>query len=307
MADRLKFITGLEAILFDPDMKKRLKERTQLHKILESNTWIFGEEFNLWVSDRSLTEVLRQHREQLDPEIVIDEPVKHVIQERGVVDLMLSRAQKKHRAEDFEHLVVELKAPRVVLKAADVAQIEGYAASVAADPRFRTVADLRWYFWLVGDEYNDEVKFRLKGHPEGKFGIVNRSDNIAVGVKTWAQIIADNRARLQFFQEKLEHRIDQSGALKALQQKHEEFLEGVMRRSRTERSEEPAKTLRRKPKSRSPRRSERQLRPHGSVECQRLFAAPRGGAGAALDDSRCLHLEDCGTACGRACRATNKK
>jgi hypothetical protein len=209
-------------------MKKRLKERAQLHKILELNTWIFGEEFSLWVSDRSLTEVLRQHCDKLDSTIVIDEPVKHISQERGIVDLMLSRAQKRHRADDFEHLVVELKAPKVILKAADVAQIEGYAASVAADARFRTVAGVRWHFWLVGDEYNAEVEFRLKGHPEGQFGIVIRSDDITVGIKTCGQIIEDNRARLQFFQEKLEHKIDQSGALKALQEKHENFMEGVI-------------------------------------------------------------------------------
>jgi hypothetical protein len=42
VADRLKFITGLESILFDPERKGRLKERSQLHKIVSENTWIFG-------------------------------------------------------------------------------------------------------------------------------------------------------------------------------------------------------------------------------------------------------------------------
>ena len=124
--------------------------------------------------------------------------------------------------------MIELKAPRANLKAADLSQLEGYAASVADDPRFRTVLGLRWHFWLVSDEYNKEVEFRLKGHPEGRFGIVNRSDNITVGVKTWGQIIEENRARLQFFQQHLDHRIDQSDALRALQDKHRKFLEGVI-------------------------------------------------------------------------------
>jgi len=43
VGDRLKFLRGLSLILFDEDKKAKLKERTQLHKILESNTWIFGE------------------------------------------------------------------------------------------------------------------------------------------------------------------------------------------------------------------------------------------------------------------------
>ena len=47
VADRLKFLTGLEAILFDHDKKQRLKERSQLHRIIAQNCWLFGEEYNL--------------------------------------------------------------------------------------------------------------------------------------------------------------------------------------------------------------------------------------------------------------------
>ena len=91
VADRLKTIHGFEAIIFDPDMKARLKERSQLHQMLADNTWIFGEEFALSVSDRSLTEVLRKHTKMLGDTTVIDQPVTHINQERGIVDLMFSR------------------------------------------------------------------------------------------------------------------------------------------------------------------------------------------------------------------------
>lgn len=63
VADRLKFLTGLETLLFDPEYKSRFKERSQLHRILaDNNTWLFGEEFSLTVDDQSLTEVLRKHQ-----------------------------------------------------------------------------------------------------------------------------------------------------------------------------------------------------------------------------------------------------
>ena len=87
------------AILFDAESKKRLKERSQLHRIIQQNCWLFGEEYNLSVSDKSLTEVLRKHRECLGESIVIDEPVKHVTKERGIVDLMLSRAIRRHKLD----------------------------------------------------------------------------------------------------------------------------------------------------------------------------------------------------------------
>ncbi|MCZ6863014.1 MAG: hypothetical protein O7I42_22565, partial [Alphaproteobacteria bacterium] len=73
VADRIKTLRGLEAIIFDKDMKARLKERSQLHHMIADNAWMFGEEYHLAVSDRSLTEVLRAHKKGLDDSIVIDE------------------------------------------------------------------------------------------------------------------------------------------------------------------------------------------------------------------------------------------
>ena len=52
--------------------------------------------------------------------------------------------------------------------------------------------------------------------------------NIVVGIKTWGQIIEENKARLQFFQERLEHQVDDATALAHLQQKYQSFLSGVV-------------------------------------------------------------------------------
>jgi hypothetical protein len=45
VADRLAFLKGLEELLFNKESKKELDERSQLHKILEEETWIFGKNF----------------------------------------------------------------------------------------------------------------------------------------------------------------------------------------------------------------------------------------------------------------------
>lgn len=229
VADRLKFISALESVVFDPDMKARLKERSQLHRILADNTWIFGEEFNLSVSDKSLTEVLRQHRKLLGDDTRIDEPVKHISKTRGIVDLMLSRALRRHRADELDHLVVELKAPKVKIGKKEITQIEEYAISVADDPRFRTSTGVKWTFWVLSDDLDKYAAFRIK---EG--GIIEQKGNITIGIKTWGQIIEENKARLQFFQEKLEHQVDQGTALQYLRDKYEAFLTGVV----TEEAEE---------------------------------------------------------------------
>ena len=223
VADRLKFLSGLEQILFDPDMKMRLKERSQLHKIVEDNTWLFGEEYNLSVSDRGLTAVLHKHRELLGEDVIIDEPVRHVSQDRGIVDLMLSRTLRRHRAEELEHLVVELKRPKVKLGDEAITQVEKYALSVANDERFRTLNGVTWTFWAISDDVDQYATYRMDSR-----GVISSKNNITVGIRTWAQIIEENKARLQFFQEKLEHQVDDATALKHLQERYQKFLSGVV-------------------------------------------------------------------------------
>ncbi len=228
IADRLKFLQGLRIILFDHEAKGRLKERSQLHKILETYTWIFGEEFNLWASDRELTTVLKIYKEKLDPDLIIDEPVKLLTRNRGIVDLMLSRSQKRHRANEYEHLVIELKAPKVKLTSKELTQIKDYALSVARDPRYHRVAGVRWHFWLVSDEYDDFVQSEIASGPDPDRRLVNRSANVSIGVKTWGEILDENKARLQFVKEALEHNADEGQALAFLEERHREFLEGVV-------------------------------------------------------------------------------
>ena len=228
VADRLKFISALESIVFDPETKKRLKERSQLHKILAENTWIFGEEYNLWVNDRDLKRVLEKHKAHLDPDIEIDEPVKVIGKERGIVDLMLSRAMRRHRPDDIEHLVVELKAPKVKIGADEITQAKRYAMAVSEDERFHTVEGVRWHFWIVSNSYNEFAKADIKGGPDPDRRLVLRTDDISVGIKTWGELIEENRARLQFFQEHLQHSADESAAIRFLQERHREYLEGVV-------------------------------------------------------------------------------
>ena len=223
VGDRLKFLTGLEMILFDPDMKARLKERSQLHQIIADNTWLFGEEYNLSVSDRSLTEVLRKHRQALGDDVVIDEPVKHISQKRGIVDLMLSRALRRHRADEVEHLVVELKRPKVKIGKDEATQIENYAISVAADERFKTSDGVRWSFWVLSDDVDEYGSYRM-----GENGVISAKDGVTVGIRTWGQVIDENKVRLQFFQERLQHQVDDETALKHLQEKYQKFLAGVV-------------------------------------------------------------------------------
>jgi hypothetical protein len=222
VADRLKFLLGLDAILFDKGPKQRLKERSQLHRILAENCWLFGEEFSLSVDDQSLTEVLRAHKKVLGEKIAIDKPVKHPTQKKGIVDLMLSKSTRHHR-EDVKHLVVELKRPSVKIGSKEISQIEQYAFAVAADSRFQAV-NVTWEFWAISDEYDEFAARRITDLETGQ---IHKNGNMAIFVKTWGQVLNDNRARMQFFQEHLKFDASKEEAIKHLQQRHAQYLEGV--------------------------------------------------------------------------------
>lgn len=228
VADRLKFVHGLEAVLFDTDSKKLLKERSQLHRMIaENNTWIFGEEFNLTVDDQSLSEVLRKHRKLIGDDTMIDQPVKRIDGKVGIVDLMLSRSVPQSHADEREHLVVELKRPSVKVGADEITQVKKYAFTVADDERFRHLKT-RWSFWVLSNDLDAfaRVETRQKGKSRGQV-FQSEDGSIEVWVKTWAEVLAECKSRLKFVQDHLKANVDKDSALKYLKKTYEKYLSGV--------------------------------------------------------------------------------
>jgi hypothetical protein len=228
VADRLKFIDALESIVFEPETRGRLKERSQLHKILADNTWVFGEEYNLWASDRGLKAVLERHRDLLAPDIDIEDPVRVYNQKTAIVDLMFSRTMRRHRSDSIEHLIVELKAPSVVIGADETTQIRKYHLAVTGDERFNTVQGLRWHFIVVSNAYDELTKADLDSGPDSDRRLLMRNSRATVAVRTWGEIIDENKARLQFFQESLQHSATSEQAMAYLQERHAALLKGVI-------------------------------------------------------------------------------
>lgn len=225
VTDRLKFIVGLEHLLFDEDNKKTLKERSQLHKMVAENTWLFGQEFSVSVNDRSLTEVLKKH---IGKNMPIDEPVLRIDGSIGIVDLMLSRSIPCNREDEIEHLVVELKAPKVKITEKECTQIESYAFAVIDDERFSALS-AKWDFWIISNEIDSYAhrKTTQDGRPKGVL-YRDESANVTIWVKTWSQIIKENKYRLEFVRSKLNYEINKNDAIQHLRDNYSEFIKGVI-------------------------------------------------------------------------------
>lgn len=224
VANRLDFIKGLEALVFDPESKMKLLERDQLHKILAQETWIFGETFNLTSNEETLEEVLVKHRGKLGKRSDDDSPVKLEDGSGGRIDLMLARAVPSAKADEPEYLVIELKRPSKKIDSEVLSQVESYALAVAQDERFAHTKT-RWVFWAVSNEMTKDAE-RKSNQKNRERGLVyeDAEQQIVVFSKTWGQIIIDAKARLQFFKEKLKYEADHASARQYLEKTHEKYL-----------------------------------------------------------------------------------
>jgi hypothetical protein len=206
VTDRLIFLDDLSRLLFNADSRKAVRERDQLHEILANGrTWVFGEEYALVASDKTLTKVLDAHLKELGDDRPVMGPVSDVGGSTGRrVDLMLSRAVKG--ATGRRHLVVELKRPSVVLGQTELGQITNYAIAVARDPAFRA-PDVTWDFWLVGDDYDGYIDEMV--HQDTRpIGVASQRHPYTVRVRRWAEIIEENRQRLHFYRERLNYQAE---------------------------------------------------------------------------------------------------
>lgn len=230
---RLEFLTALEEIVNDRELKKHVKERSQLHKLVAANTWIFREEYALTANDNTLKTALRANVELLAVDGVapadLDTPVLDEEGREVVVDLILSKAIEQRRNQR-EHLVIELKRPTVSIGKTEMDQIENYARTVANDTRFASVHTM-WEFWIVGDEIDPRMLYRFGqgGLPDDVFSKFEENGySITIRGVTWAQIIQNARHRLKFVHDQLGYDPTTEASLDTLRKRHGELLPSIL-------------------------------------------------------------------------------
>jgi hypothetical protein len=211
IADRLNFTYGLSKIVADPESRRATLERTQLHRILAAETWVFAEEFALIGDDQRLQDVLRAHLARLGEEVELhSDPVGTRPDGTGVIpDLVLSGAVA--RADNHVHnLVVELKRPSVNVGVEEFRQLEDYALAVTSDVRFNQ-PNVSWEFWIVGNQVKPEVLALTGGTLERPVQTV-AGGTAKVRACTWAEVISNAEHRLKFVRGSLEDRVTEESA-----------------------------------------------------------------------------------------------
>jgi hypothetical protein len=230
VTDRLQFLAGLQELLFQVESKRSLKERTQLHRMLESETWIFGEEFLLTSSDENLSTVLQKHISKLRPgerRPRKQESVRRDDGSQGIIDLLLAREVPAYASARREYLVIELKRPSHKIDLHVKAQIESYAMAVAADERFDKNNSF-WTFLAVSNEITEEASrsVRQLGKP---FGFFHDEPHLKIGLATWSEIVGASRARLEAFRQKLDYTATRDQGVALLHTKYSQYIPDALK------------------------------------------------------------------------------
>lgn len=200
IADRVATISILRGMVFNPKYRHSVKERGELDVIVRDNTWIFGEYFHLTLPETGLTKVMARVSEDMGRQ-KSGRPVRKLDGKTGRVDCFLGRNIPGADARLKEYIVIELKKPSITIGREELAQVEDYANALRAQSDFRHT-ETKWHFYLVTGDYDDYVKNRISQKGRAR-GIVDEAENSVVWVKSWAEVIRDCEARLNFIQKEL--------------------------------------------------------------------------------------------------------
>lgn len=231
VASRHKFLVALEHLLFDPDDSGKVGERDHLHKVLEHELWVFGESYHLMSTERSLTELLRNHL-KLDGLPTKDiETVRRWDGKTGRTDLHLAAKNKEH--DRIRHLVVELKAPGITASRKELDQVEDYANAILSTAAF-TGDRTSWDLILVVTDYDDLVRRRIKGDDfeVGLFFDPQKEQGrplVRAYVRRWRDVIDENKRRLEFMTNALEHDPSITEGLQYVRTEYEDLLPEELR------------------------------------------------------------------------------
>jgi hypothetical protein len=252
VADRLHFLTLFEAIVHLDPFDRVVKERTELQKLLEQNTWLFGEEYAAGTGDENLAAVLEKHieilgREHLQPQLH-DQDLRKIITAFNkarsktpeslsrIPDLMLWQKFVERRPEEYEFLVIEIKRPGVAIGRAQIAQIEDYAKAVVTTP-FADTDRTRWVFILVSDDLDEHARDRTHQQGLPAYTIQKPIDGrYEIRVIPWSQLIRAARARHEHLQQWLDLSASRDKVLTLAEETYAEFLPTPKKKSKTRRS-----------------------------------------------------------------------
>lgn len=213
VAKKIEFLDFLFEITYG-DISKWLKERSQLHKIVEKELWLFGEEYGastvLWSDTKLANNLDELHRDYMDYEpSESDENLIAEYKEKygDITDLFFYNERKLGNGRR-EVMIVELKAPYCKISQKEINQVEKYAYKIEemdVYPKINTV----YKILLISSEASGIGKsMMISGRKDLNDPFLYRKmdrdgEDIKIYLMTWRELIDIDRQKLSYMSETL--------------------------------------------------------------------------------------------------------
>lgn len=211
VATKNQFLKFLHNIVFGT-VGNVLRERSQLHKIVEQHLWLFGENYAetpaLW-SDKQIGGILDEIRDKhlaYEPSEEAGNIIDSIEEQSGLNDItdLFFYNEKVLDNGKREYMVVELKAPKCKLSQKELNQIDRYAFTIEDYPSLPD-ENVVYKLILVSTDVTKFAKSKLSSarasYPNIPFLYdlkVDGGKHIEVYVMTWSEIIEANKRRLTY-------------------------------------------------------------------------------------------------------------
>ncbi|MBR3240815.1 MAG: ATP-binding protein [Oscillospiraceae bacterium] len=201
LQQRYDVIYTLREIVYDRDLARFANERDHIQRIVENHYWLFGDQYSLVSADITVKNSLASFETMLGEQVSSTSALSpEELRQRMDIVLYGSRWTESNQ---FEGLVVELKAPSVVLTSEVLHQIVRYANQIRREPRF-SGQDRRWKFYAVCASIDDDVESIYEGYKShNKPGLVHITGNFEVYALTWDDIFTGFDQRYRFIAQKM--------------------------------------------------------------------------------------------------------
>jgi len=215
VAGKLEFLDFLHELIYG-DVAAVLRERSQLHKIIERELWLFGEAYNgtlhLW-SDRKIGNILKELRDRFlvyepaaaDENLLADPGNPDGVEGLGNITDLFFFNEKVLDNEDREVMVVELKSPKCAIGRKELQQIDEYAFTVESYPGLPK-ENIRYKLVLISSRLTDYAKSKMRSARKRyhePFLYDRKGENIEVFVMEWAELMEMNKRKLGYLSAKL--------------------------------------------------------------------------------------------------------
>jgi len=214
VSNRVKFLEGLRYLIYG-ELSKTIKERTQLHKILEKEPWVFGEQFQLSFSDQSFNTIINNIRTQVDGLSQEEFEGQH-----RIPDLFFTK--KQYYGQTPGALIVELKRPKVIIGKKEIQQIKDYFDIIKSQAEFKN-----WKIDLIivsKDIDANLIEGEISNTETGQLKYSEHNNLKKIYVKRWGDILDSNDYALSMLKQSLDINLSSEAGAEYVRDKYSSIL-----------------------------------------------------------------------------------